>query len=83
MSWLWAALTPHPPIIVPGVGGGREKEAAVTLEGIAGVMERVSERKPEAILLLSPHQPYALGAFALNCTPVVSGGLVMYGARDA
>ena len=83
MSWLWAALTPHPPIIVPGVGGGREKEAAVTMEGIAGVMERVRERKPEAILLLSPHQPYALGAFALNRTPVVKGGLTMYGARDA
>ncbi|MDR1515482.1 MAG: hypothetical protein LBS45_07495 [Synergistaceae bacterium] len=83
MSWLWAALTPHPPIIVPGVGGGREKEAAVTLEGIAGVMERVRERKPEAILLLSPHQTYALGAFALNTSPVVKGGLAMYGARDA
>ncbi|MDR1134291.1 MAG: hypothetical protein LBL05_09000 [Synergistaceae bacterium] len=83
MSWLWAALTPHPPIIVPGVGGGREKEAAVTLEGIAGVMERVRGRKPEVILLLSPHQPYAPGAFALNGSPVVKGGLAMYGARDA
>jgi aromatic ring-opening dioxygenase LigB subunit len=83
MSWLWAALTPHPPIIVPGVGGGREKEASVTLKGIAGVMERVRERKPEAILLLSPHQPYAMGAFALNRAPVVKGGLAMYGAPDA
>ena len=83
MSWLWAALTPHPPIIVPGVGGGREKEAAATLEGIAGVMERVRERKPEAILLLSPHQPYALGAFALNGSQVLKGGLAMYGARGA
>jgi aromatic ring-opening dioxygenase LigB subunit len=83
MSWLWAALTPHPPIIVPGVGGGREKEAAATLEGIAKVMERVRGRKPDTILLLSPHQPYALGAFALNASPVVKGGLAMYGAPDA
>jgi aromatic ring-opening dioxygenase LigB subunit len=46
-------------------------------------MERVREQKPEAILLLSPHQPYALGAFALNGAPVLKGGLAMYGARDA
>jgi aromatic ring-opening dioxygenase LigB subunit len=83
MSWSWAALTPHPPIIVPGVGEGREKEASVTLKGIAGMMERVRERKPETILLLSPHQPYALGAFALNSAPLVKGGLEVYGARDA
>jgi aromatic ring-opening dioxygenase LigB subunit len=83
MSWLWAALTPHPPIIVPGIGGGREKEAAVTLKGVADVMERVRERKPEAILLLSPHQPYTYGAFALNGSPVIKGGLAIYGTRNA
>ena len=34
-------------------------------------------------MLLSPHQPYALGAFALNRAPAAKGGLAMYGAQGA
>ena len=26
MPWVWAALMPHPPILVPEVGLGRENE---------------------------------------------------------
>ncbi|MDR1650910.1 MAG: hypothetical protein LBR87_03920 [Synergistaceae bacterium] len=81
MSWLWAALTPHPPIIVPGVGGGREREAAATLDGVGRLMRGlVSLGRPDRILLLSPHQPYALGAFAVNGSPLIKGGLSMFGA---
>ena len=83
MAWLWAAFMPHPPIIVPGVGGWREREAARTLEGVAAVMDRVKERRPDKILLLSPHQPYTSGAFAINGSRLARGGLSGFGARDA
>jgi aromatic ring-opening dioxygenase LigB subunit len=74
---------PHPPIIVPGVGGGREKEASATLEGISAIMERIKGHKPERILLLSPHQPYALGALAINGSRLLKGGLSSFGAPAA
>ena len=34
MPWVWAALMPHPPILVPEVGRGRENEARETLKGL-------------------------------------------------
>lgn len=81
MSWIWAALTPHPPIIVPGVGEGREREAAATIEGVRALMKRLAVIGcPDRILLLSPHQMYAPGAFAVNSSPVIKGGLSMFGA---
>jgi aromatic ring-opening dioxygenase LigB subunit len=84
MAWLWAALTPHPPIIVPDVGNGREREAGVTLKGIADLMERLKSREaPDRILLLSPHQPYVPGAFAINGEKRIKGGLAPFGSRVA
>jgi aromatic ring-opening dioxygenase LigB subunit len=72
---------PHPPIIVPGVGRGREAEAAVTLNGVTGVTERLKALDvPDRILLLSPHQPYTIGAFAINGARLVRGGLSPFGA---
>jgi aromatic ring-opening dioxygenase LigB subunit len=75
---------PHPPIIVPGVGGGREKDAAVTLAGVAELMKRLNALgAPDRILLLSPHQAYVPGAFAINGAPLIQGGLSLFGAPDA
>ena len=83
MSWLWAAYMPHPPIIVPGVGGGSEREASATLKGVSDVLDRIRERVPHRILLLSPHQPYAFGAFTVNTSRMVKGGLSAFGTTEA
>ena len=43
MTWTWAALMPHPPIIIPEVGRGREQEAAATLDGTALLCGRLAD----------------------------------------
>ena len=83
MAWLWAAYMPHPPIIVPGVGGGREREASATLKGVASLLDRIRERVPHRILLLSPHQSYAFRAFAVNTSRLVKGWLSAFGTTEA
>lgn len=81
MPWIWAALMPHPPIIVPEVGGGREREASATLNGVEALMGCLTAAgRPDCILLLSPHQSYALGSFAVNSAPVVQGNFAPFGA---
>lgn len=59
--WSWACLAPHPPIIVPEVGQGREREASKTLEGMQTLGREVENACPDVVVLLSPHQPYAPG----------------------
>ena len=84
MPWIWAALMPHPPIIVPEVGRGREAEAALTLEGARKLLEKLSALpgggRPEALLILSPHQPYVSGGLFLNTAREISGSLANFGA---
>ena len=81
MSWIWAALMPHPPIIVPEVGEGREREAGKTLDGVDALMKELAAAgRPDCILLLSPHQPYALGSLAINGEPILRGSFAPFGA---
>ena len=80
MSWLWAALAPHPPVIVPEVGRGREREASVTVEGIERMTELLLERIPDSLLVLSPHQPYTPLSLSINNAPRLKGSFIPFGA---
>lgn len=84
MAWIWAALMPHPPIMVPEVGRGREMGAALTLKGASRLTEKLSalplSGRPDCLVVLSPHQPYAPGSLFINQAPVLRGGLEYFGA---
>ena len=80
MPWVWAALMPHPPILVPDVGRGRENEARETLKGLELLVESLRDWKPDVLLVLSPYQPYAPGALFLNSVGRATGTLAPFGA---
>jgi AmmeMemoRadiSam system protein A len=83
MNWLWAALMPHPPVLVPEVGRGREQEARQTLRGLETLRARLAsmeEARPDFLLVLSPHQPYRRGALLLNTAETPRGDLGPFGA---
>lgn len=85
MNWTWAAFMPHPPIIVPEVGQGREREAGPTLLGMERLCARVKELNaqngdPDLLIVLSPHQPYVPGRLFLNTAPEPAGSLSRFGA---
>ena len=82
MSWIWSALMPHPPILVPEVGCGREAEAQGTLNGLHALMEAVEPLRPDVLLVLSPHQPGAAGALRINTAPALRGSFAPFGAPE-
>ncbi|HNX29534.1 MAG TPA: AmmeMemoRadiSam system protein A [Syntrophomonadaceae bacterium] len=49
------AFTPHPPIIIPAVGGNRIKAAAATVEGMQEMARQVAATAPETLVFLTPH----------------------------
>ena len=87
MLFDWAAFMPHPPILVPQVGKGREKEAAASLEGTrklqAALYDTLAKAMPDVLLVLSPHQPAVPGALFVNSAPAFSGNLARFGAPEA
>ena len=78
--WLWGALMPHPPILIPQVGRGREREAQKTLDGLHALVATLSDKKPDYLLLFSPHHPYTTGELLFNAPEHISEDLAAFGA---
>lgn len=55
MSMLGAIITPHPPVLLPEVGGGREREIAATDRAMRPAAETVAAWQPDVIIVSSPH----------------------------
>lgn len=55
MSMLGAIITPHPPVLLPEVGGSREREIAATDRAMRTAAETVAAWQPDVIIVSSPH----------------------------
>ncbi len=55
MALLAAFMVPHPPLIVPAVGRGGEKEIAETTAAYERVADEIAALEPETIIITSPH----------------------------
>ncbi len=77
--WYWECFTPHPPVIIPEVGKGREQEASRTLEGMDALSVFARKNPPDHILLLSPHAPFS-GGFTVSLSERYSGDFARFTA---
>lgn len=55
MSVIAAYMVPHPPMIVPQVGRGSEKQILKTIQAYETVAAEIAEIRPETIIVTSPH----------------------------
>lgn len=50
-----AIMVPHPPLIIPEVGGGQEKQIQATVDAYHKAARQAAAWKPETVVVLSPH----------------------------
>ena len=55
MSILAAFMAPHPPMIVPEVGRGGEKEILETTRAYERIAEEIAALRPDTLIVTSPH----------------------------
>lgn len=72
---------PHPPIVVPAVGRGREREAGATCDAMTALARRLVAMKPDRLVLISPHSPRRRGMFGVWAEERHRGHLGAFGAR--
>lgn len=82
-SIVFSALLPHPPIVVPAVGRGREAECRRTLEACREVGRRLVAAAPARLVLVSPHSPRQERAFGVWDGPRLRGDLGDFAAPRA
>ncbi len=72
-------FAPHPPILLPEIGGGEEKKAAKTLAGFAELNAAAEKLAPDAVLCLTSHGPMFGDSLCLLDYPEYAGGLEPFG----
>lgn len=79
---LMGALAPHPPIVVPEVGGREVRKVAATQEALRVLGYRVARAEPDVLVMFSPHAPYAWEGVPLLEVPALRGDLGAFGAPE-
>lgn len=83
MSVVAAIIVPHPPIILPEVGKGKENEVQNTIDAYKEVARRIAALKPDTIVLTSPHATMYADYFHISPGQMAYGDLGRFGAPSA
>lgn len=81
-SLLAGYLMPHPPVIVPGVDAGRIK-AGQTIQAMQQLAADLADRKPDTVVLISPHAPLFSDYLFVYDEQELHGDLSKFGAPEA
>jgi AmmeMemoRadiSam system protein A/AmmeMemoRadiSam system protein B len=55
MSIIGAYIVPHPPVVIPEVGMGKEKEIQKTIDAYEEIARRIGSQDPETVVVITPH----------------------------
>ena len=82
MPIIAAFMVPHPPMIVPEVGRGSEKQVAKTIASYEKVAGEIAALKPDTIIISSPHSVMYSDYFHLSPGSGAHGSFSEFGAPD-
>ncbi len=75
----FAAIAPHPPILIPTIGRENTKRVQKTIEAMEELEKKIYEARPETIIIITPHGPILADAFSLNLNPKYQSNLEEFG----
>lgn len=78
----YLALSPHPPLIIPAIGGDRLKEVDKTVIGMQQMAKAVVESQPEAIVFLTPHGNVFSDCITCLGSATLKGNFSRFGYHD-
>lgn len=75
-------LAPHPPIIVEEVGKGQQIGAQATISSMRLLAQDIKDKKPNTILVISPHGPVFADGIGIMAEPKLKGDFSQFGVPD-
>ncbi len=83
MSVISAYIVPHPPLIIPDVGGGQEKIISKTYGSYDRCAREIADSRPDTIIIISPHTTVYADYFHISPGTSARGDMSDYRAPDA
>lgn len=80
MGIVGAFMVPHPPLIIPEVGGGRQKGISDTIRSYEKVADMVARLKPDTIVVSTPHSVMYSDYFHISPGDTAEGSFADFGA---
>ncbi len=77
-----AYISPHPPIIIDKIGNGEEKKCINTINGLREIAEDIENKKPETIIVITPHGPLFSDAIAMSIGEELYGDFGNFGHSE-
>ncbi|QRN86221.1 AmmeMemoRadiSam system protein B [Clostridia bacterium] len=75
-------LVPHPPIIIPEVGGITRKRVQKTIKAMERMAKEVAELRPDTIIVTTPHAQSFRDFFYLPDGDILGGDFSAFGAKE-
>ena len=82
MPILGAYMVPHPPMIVPAVGRGSERQVEATTRAYEQVAQEIAALAPDTIILTSPHATMYADYFHISPGKSAKGDFGRFNARQ-
>lgn len=80
---VFAAIVPHPPYSVLGIGTDEEKERIkATLGSFDDLRRGLEKANPDTLIIISPHGPMERYNFVVNSDPLLRGSFDNFGPRE-
>lgn len=78
----YLALSPHPPMIIPAIGGKKLKDVAPTVRGMQEMAKSLVASQPEAVVFLTPHGNVFSDCITCLGTPDLYGDMSNFGCPE-
>jgi AmmeMemoRadiSam system protein B len=80
---VFVGIAPHPPVMIPEVGGAMADEVHASIEAMRDLVGRVNASGAETVILISPHAPLEARAFVAYEGPLLRGNFANFRAPQA
>lgn len=75
-------MLPHPPLIIPQVGRGGEKQISKTIESYSKTADEIASLKPDTIIITSPHSVMYYDYFHISPGAAAEGSFAAFRAPE-
>ena len=82
MPILGAIIVPHPPLIIPTVGRGQERQVQATIDAYRAAAKQVADWKPDVLVITSPHTILYADYFHISPGAGAAGSMAAFGASQ-
>ncbi|MCL5027112.1 MAG: AmmeMemoRadiSam system protein A [Chloroflexi bacterium] len=79
---VYGTITPHPPLLIPEVGGPQLRRIDATVKGMQVAAARLAAANPQSIIVISPHSPGYMEAMGIATGPRLAGDFANFRAPN-